>query len=83
MPDVAAATVDGGVQILLGEGDGSLQAAQKFAAGLAPRALAVSDFNGDGRLDLATANSTGNSVSVLLGNGDGSFKAKFDYATAT
>jgi len=35
--------------------------------------VAVGDFNGDGRLDLATANFDSNDVSVLLGNGDGTF----------
>ena len=34
--------------------------------------LAVADFNGDGNLDLVTAN-VGNNVSVLLGNGNGTF----------
>jgi hypothetical protein len=35
----------------------------------------VGDFNGDGKLDLATANPTLGTVSVLLGNGDGTFQA--------
>jgi hypothetical protein len=34
--------------------------------------VVTADFNGDGRLDLAVANT--NSVSVLLGNGDGTFQ---------
>jgi len=34
--------------------------------------VAVGDFNGDGRLDLAVVNS-GHNVAVLLGNGDGTF----------
>ena len=34
--------------------------------------MAVGDFNGDGRQDLATANGGANTVSVLLGNGTGS-----------
>jgi len=38
--------------------------------------MVTGDFNGDGRLDLATANGgTAPSISVLLGNGDGSFQA--------
>ena len=38
--------------------------------------LAVGDFNGDGKLDLATANLAGNDVSVLLGNGDGTLPGR-------
>ena len=36
------------------------------------------DFNGDGRIDLAVANSGSNDVSVLLGNGDGTFQRQVD-----
>lgn len=46
-----------------------------------PQTLAVADFNGDGRPDLAVANSAANSVSILLGDGDGAFAPKLDYAT--
>src|SRR2546427_339973 len=45
-----------------------------FAAGTHPQAVAVGDFNGDGRPDLAVANSGSSAVSVLLGNGDGTFQ---------
>src|SRR5260370_1254765 len=61
--------------MLLGNGDGTFQAASNFAAGISPYAVAVADFNGDGRLDLATANANSDNVSVFLGNGDGSFQA--------
>jgi hypothetical protein len=57
-----------------------------FATGFGPAAVAVADFNGDGRLDLAVANSntaTGNTVSILLGNGNGTFGAKTDFATGS
>src|SRR5262245_51224974 len=50
-----------------------------YGVGLAPGAAAA-DFNGDGRLDLAAANSGNNTVSVLLGNGDGTFQAARTYA---
>ena len=36
--------------------------------------LVTADFNGDGRLDLATLGGFPNTLSVLLGNGDGSFQ---------
>src|SRR4051794_21564478 len=43
-----------------------------YAVGDGPQAVAAADFNHDGRLDLATADS-GGTVSVLLGNGLGGF----------
>src|SRR5207302_11018786 len=61
------------VSVLLGNGDGTLQAPLTIAAGLAPQSVAVGDFNGDGRLDLAMANAS-DTISVLLGNGDGTFQ---------
>jgi hypothetical protein len=45
------------------------------AAGSSPYSVAVGDFNGDGKADLAVANAASNSVSVLLGNGNGTFSA--------
>jgi hypothetical protein len=56
------------VSVLLGNGDGSFQAARSFGAGSGPRSVAVGDFNGDGRLDLAVANQNSNDVSVLINN---------------
>jgi hypothetical protein len=41
--------------------------------------VAVADFNGDGKADLAVADSSGNAVSILLGNGDGTFQAPKDF----
>lgn len=43
------------------------------AVGAGPRDLAVADFNGDGTLDVATANNGADSLSLLLGLGDGRF----------
>lgn len=61
------------VSVLLGNGDGTFQAAKTSATGGGPRSVAVGDFDADGALDLATANAA--DVSVLLGNGDGTFGA--------
>jgi hypothetical protein len=38
-----------------------------------PESIAISDFNGDGIPDLATANVNGNQLPILLGNGSGGF----------
>src|SRR5256712_3318430 len=68
-PDLAVA--NGGsntVSVLVGNGDGTFQAAQSFATGTTPLSVAVGDVNGDGRLDLAVANGGSNTVSVLVGN---------------
>src|SRR5215213_3527617 len=52
-----------------------------FPVGARPRAVAVGDFNGDGRFDLAVANFTSNNVSILLGTGTGSFGAATNFPT--
>jgi hypothetical protein len=45
------------------------------ATGPGPESVAVGDFNGDGRQDLATANTWADTVSIQLGNGAGGFSA--------
>src|SRR2546428_586060 len=54
-----------------------------FDAGVSPLSVAVGDFNGDGHLDLAVANSDSDNVSVLLGNGDGSFQTARNFPTGS
>src|SRR6266849_1101619 len=53
----------------------SFEAARNFATDRFPVSVAVGDFDGDGRPDLAVVNSGASNVSVLLGNGDGTFQA--------
>ena len=51
-----------------------------FTTGTGPVAVAVGDFNGDGRPDVAVVNSGANSVSILLGQPNGTLGPKRDFA---
>ena len=48
---VVANRASNNVSVLLGNGNGTFQAAVNYAAGSKPRSVAVGDFNGDGKLD--------------------------------
>ncbi|WNG18556.1 FG-GAP-like repeat-containing protein [Cystobacter fuscus] len=68
------------VSILLGNGDGTFQGRANYNVNsFDPSGAAVADFNGDGKLDIATANFVGSTVSILLGNGDGTFQSAVTY----
>jgi hypothetical protein len=54
------------VSLFRGNGNGTFGPRADFSTGSTPGSLATGDFNGDGNLDVATANADGNSVSVLL-----------------
>jgi len=74
------------LSVLLGKGDATFQAAVDYQAGAAvlsgPVAVAVGDFNGDGKPDLAVANEGIGRISVLVGRGEGKFRAAVDYQAA-
>ena len=85
-PDLATANYHQyfpSVSVLLNRGDGGFRAAVDYEAGSepysAPAAIALGDLNGDGKLDLATAN--GDTVSVLLNRGNGRFRPKRNVPT--
>ena len=63
------------VAILVGDGAFGLSPAAYFPVDDVPTFAAVGDFNGDGRPDLAVADSGGSIVSILLGQGNGAFAA--------
>jgi hypothetical protein len=75
--DVCTADInDDTVSILLGNGDGSFQNRITVNVGGVPRGIAVLDFDGDGLLDIATANNGGaGSVSLIRNLGNGVFSA--------
>jgi FG-GAP-like repeat len=63
----------GSVSVLLGNGDGTLQAPRTFAVGSGAQSVAIGEFNNDGRLDFAVNNFASNSVSVFTNSGNGNF----------
>jgi hypothetical protein len=77
--------------VLLGNGDGTFQAAVSYSSGgLYTDAVVLGDLNRDGKLDLVVASEyasssavTTGSVGVLLGNGDGTFQAAVSTSTPT
>jgi len=96
-PDIVVANhcadsncVNGSVGVLLGNGDGTFQAAVSYSSGgLYTDAVVLGDLNKDGKLDLVVASEyvissvTTGSVGVLLGNGDGTFQAAVITSTPT
>ena len=76
--DLAVTNISGdyqvgpGVNVLLGNGDGTFQSAVNYSLLTQPLWMSVADFNGDGSLDVAVA--TGAGISMFFGKGDGTFK---------
>jgi hypothetical protein len=52
-----------------------------LTTGMTPHTAALGDLDGDGDLDLATANMGSNNVSVFPGDGDGTFGMRQNYMT--
>lgn len=64
------------IDLFVADGAGGFAAAGQIETGIIPAAAAIADFNGDGALDIVTANSDEGTVSVHLGVGDGTFDAE-------
>jgi hypothetical protein len=75
--DIAIACYDentgGGFAVLLGDGNGNFHAGPLFDSGTEYWDIVVADFNGDGKLDIASANNGSGGGRIALGNGDGTF----------
>jgi len=81
---------NGAAAVLLGNGDGTFQAATSYDAGSGAISLAVADVNGDGKPDLVVADCGANifcptsapgAVSILLGNGYGTFQSAASHSS--
>jgi hypothetical protein len=81
LPDVALNTLgaaNSAVEVMLGKGDGHFQPTHAILpVGQSPFSVAVGDLDGNGALDVVTANGSG-TLSVLLGNGNGTFQPHID-----
>ena len=62
---------------------GDFDIGQVLSAGGSPWNLALDDLNGDGNLDIVSANFRGNSITVSLNNGDGTFPPLTSYPVGT
>ena len=84
--DVVTANSNGGtISLFRGNGLGSFASQSTFSAGTgsAPYHAIAADFNGDGWLDVATANNGNATFSVLLNNQVGGFSPFTSFATAS
>ena len=81
------------VSVSLGKGDGSFAAKQDYPVGSRDQppspvdyadeasTVVLGDVNGDGKLDIVTANHGSSTVTVLLGKGDGTFTSGQTFPT--
>jgi hypothetical protein len=90
IPDLAVTNQNNGypllgtVTVLIGRGNGTFKpTAVSPQTGSVPYSVAVADFNGDGKEDLAVANAGSNTITILLGKGDGSFASPVSPAVGT
>ncbi|OGX84594.1 hypothetical protein BEN48_02315 [Hymenobacter glacialis] len=68
------------VGVRLNNGSGTFAGASDVAVGNSPGSVVLGDVDGDGDLDLLTANDVDNTVSVRLNNGSGTFAGGSDVA---
>jgi hypothetical protein len=76
LPDIAVATLSGGVFILLNNGSGGFTVSAPsptYQVGEWPLSIVAADFNGDGFTDLAVTSYTDATVTILTGSGNGTF----------
>jgi len=92
IPDFVIGNVNGStspntsITVFLSNSDGSLQPGINYSNPAFPNTyslqyVAVADFNGDGKLDIAATDNFNGVVQIFNGNGDGTFTAGATYKT--
>lgn len=76
---VASGESPGSISVLLGRGDGTLEAKANNSAMPRPRGLTVADVNADAVPDVLTGSWQDGYVSVRLGRGDGTLGERAEY----
>ena len=69
------------VSVFIGNANGIYNSSVDFqlASGSRPSSIVSADFNGDGKIDLATTNENNGTASILIGNGLGNFGAPINF----
>ncbi|WP_276356643.1 FG-GAP-like repeat-containing protein [Cohnella caldifontis] len=83
--DIAITSIlNNNVILLFGDGAGNFQLGPSYGlgTGTSPQSIAVGDFDGNGALDLVTANYASATLSLLPGNLDGANQADGTFGTA-
>jgi len=70
---VTSSNVLHSMTLIRNNGNKTFTTLKDFASGSFPKFVAVADFTGDGRPDIAVSNSTDDLITVSLGRGDGTF----------
>ena len=81
---LSAGSTAGTVGVRRGNGNGTFQALADVTIGVTPSSIAVADLNGDGKKDIALAQTGINGLTAIaLGKGDGTFQPAVTVFAAT
>ncbi len=77
---------EGNITVFLSNGDGTLKPGVNYGSKAFPtnfqfQFVAVGDFNGDGKLDIAATDTVNGGIQIFTGNGDGTFTQGSTYRT--